>query len=237
MKNRTVIYTAIFGDYDTLRDPAFIPPGCDFVCFTDRPQKSKVWQMRVMEPPVPGDLTRSNRRFKMLPHEYFPNYEYSIYIDGSFLVRGDINELIEKYLSSANLAAFAHPERDCLYDEAENAIRSGKDDPEIVRAQMAHYRAEGNPAHSGLIGSGVLVRRHRAPEVIAAMKLWWHEESTQSKRDQLSFNYAAWKTGLPFVYIPGNLKDNPYFHCRRHQRAERGARALLKQIARYMMLR
>lgn len=235
--NRTVIYTAIFGGYDELREPVFVPKNCDFVCFTDRPQKSKIWQMHIVDPPVPGDMTRSNRRIKILAHEYVPEYEYSVYLDGTFLVHGDVNELVEKYLENANMAAYPHPERRCIYEEAEAVVRAGKDGPEVVRRQMMRYRAEGYPARNGLIMSGILVRRHHAPDVRRTMELWWREESTQSKRDQLSFNYAAWRTSLPFVYIPGNLKDNPYLHRRRHQKVERGARALLWKIVRKLRAR
>jgi len=36
MKNKIVIYTAIFGGKDNLIEPEYIPKGCDFVCFTDQ---------------------------------------------------------------------------------------------------------------------------------------------------------------------------------------------------------
>ena len=32
---KKVIYTAIFGDYDNLVEPYYIPDGFDFICFTD----------------------------------------------------------------------------------------------------------------------------------------------------------------------------------------------------------
>lgn len=231
--NKTVIYTAIFGDYDELREPAFIPPGCDFVCLTDRPQRSKIWQIRVINPPIPGDNTRSNRHPKMLAHEYFPEYEYSVYVDGTELVKGDINELIEKYLANANMAAFPHHARDCIYDEAEAVILSGKDDPTIVRRQMEKFRAEGYPTKHGLIASGVLLRQHNKADVKRTMEEWWKIESTQSKRDQLSFGYAVWKQNLNFSYITeGNVKRNSYFEHRRHQKVERGTRALLRRVGR-----
>ncbi len=233
MKNRIVIYTAIFGDYDTLREPEVIPLGCDFVCFTDKPQRSDVWQIRKVEPPVPGDMTRSNRRIKILAHEYLPEYEYSVYVDGTELVKGDMTELIQKYLQNANMAAFPHHERRCIYDEAEAVVRAGKDDPAVVNRQMAQFRAEGYPAQRGLIATTILVRRHNEPDVRCAMEEWWAIESTQSKRDQLSFNYIAWKQEFHFAYIQeGTVKDNPYFSHRRHTKLENLPSKLLKRIFR-----
>ena len=32
---KIVVYTAIFGGCDDLRDPKFVPDNCDFVCFSE----------------------------------------------------------------------------------------------------------------------------------------------------------------------------------------------------------
>ena len=43
------------------------------------------------------------------------------------------------------------------------------------------------------------------------MSKWWEEIKYNSKRDQLSFNYSAWKTGVKFNYMDGDSRDNKYF--------------------------
>ena len=43
--NKKVIYTTIFGGYDELTEPYFIPDGWDFICFTDTDLKSKNWKI------------------------------------------------------------------------------------------------------------------------------------------------------------------------------------------------
>ena len=35
MKNRVVVYTTIFNNYDTLNDPPIFYKDVDYVCFTD----------------------------------------------------------------------------------------------------------------------------------------------------------------------------------------------------------
>ena len=51
MKKKVIIYTAIFGGYDELVEPDYIPEDCDFVCFTDSTHfKSDVWDIRVVKP-------------------------------------------------------------------------------------------------------------------------------------------------------------------------------------------
>ena len=43
------------------------------------------------------------------------------------------------------------------------------------------------------------------------MENWWTEIKYNSKRDQLSFNYVAWKHKVKFNYIEGDSRDNQYF--------------------------
>ena len=217
---KTVIYTAIFGGYEGLLPQRSIP-GVDFVCFTDTPVRAKPWTVRVVPPPE-SDPTRCARNYKILPHRHFPEYDCSIWIDGNYLVVGDIDDLIEKKLHDHNMAYFDHrstvvDSRDCVYEEYASIMKLGndsgsfKDDPAIMKKQVDRYRKEGYPPHNGLIFSSVLIRRHHAPDVVATMERWWKELSQESKRDQLSFNYAAWKESLGANVISENVRDNRWF--------------------------
>ena len=107
MKKNVIIYTAIFGGYDSITDPTFVPDNADFVCFTDSDIKSDIWNIKKV-PAIYEDSTRNARKYKILPHRWFPDYEYSIWIDGNITVRDDINELIAEWLDDANLAIPDH---------------------------------------------------------------------------------------------------------------------------------
>ena len=95
------MYTqTIFGEYDTLVNPHFIEEGWDFICFTDNENLSltinplgSVWKI-VKCTPYYTDPTRSAKRYKILPHRFLKDYEYSIFIDGNLTVRGNIDQLI-----------------------------------------------------------------------------------------------------------------------------------------------
>ena len=142
--NKIVIYTSIFGKYDNLIELSFIPNNCDFICFTDQDFKSRTWKIKKIEAIV-GDPVRSARKCKILAHKFLQDYDYSVWVDGNLEVRGDVNELIDKYLKKSNMAVFSHKENrynaghskldklfhfvtlykfhrdsmDCLYDEVE----------------------------------------------------------------------------------------------------------------------
>lgn len=217
---KTVIYTAIFGGKDKLLEPEFKPAGCDFVCFSDTEFTSPTWKV-VKTEMIGNDPVRNARRHKVLAHKLFPEYTYSVWVDGNIIVRGDVNELIAEKLQHMNMAIYDHAyttgdARDCVYDEAKALLKFSKgskykDDPELIKAQIAKYKAEGYPKHNGLISSMELIRRHNEPDVVATMEDWWREIDAHSRRDQLSFNYVAWKHQLPLEVIHEDSRYNKYF--------------------------
>jgi hypothetical protein len=220
MQTKIAVYTAIYGDVDgLLPQPGF--PGVDYICFSDRPRKAAPWEVRVL-PSGNQDNNRAAKIFKILPHLYLPEYEWSIWIDGNYLIVGNIPQLISSLPPGVNMACFDHSQtvgdaRNCIYKEYEKIIELGritgryKDSPDIMLRQIQKYRDEGFPAESGLISGGVLLRRHLEADVTGCMEKWWEEISEGSRRDQLSFNYAAWKQGFRFHYLEGNIRNNPWF--------------------------
>ena len=163
--SKKIIYTAIFGGYDQLPDPQYKPEGWDFICFTDSDIKSDIWEIKKV-PAIYEDSTRNARKYKVLPHRWFPDYEYSLWVDGNILIKNNINELIDIYLDdNISLAVHDHNQnqldpRDCVYDEAELILKAGqswmekapergilnwKDNPEVMKKQIEIYALLGYP--------------------------------------------------------------------------------------------
>ena len=208
--NKKILYTTIFGGYDKLVTPT-LNNDWDFKCFSE---ENSI--------PLYSDNTRNAKKFKVLPHRYLQDYEYSIFIDGNMYVVGNIDELIDKYLVDCNVALFDHNKnvldaRNCIYDEynaivqAGNRNKSYKDDPAIMYKQVKRYEQEGYPPQNGLATCMVILRRHNEEDCIKLMESWWTEIQYNSKRDQLSFNYVAWKNKVKFNYIEGDSRNNEYF--------------------------
>ena len=76
---------------------------------------------------------------------------------------------------------------------------------------MNKYITSGYPRNNGLVVQMEVLRRHNEKDVIEAMEDHWVELKHNSKREQLSFNYIAWKNKLKFNYIEGDSRDNKYF--------------------------
>jgi len=203
-RRRCVVYTCLFGSSELFND--FIYPrdsDIDFVCFTDDPDlRSDFWEIRLVSREL-LDPTRAAKRIKALPHRFLPEFDWSLYVDNTVRLKRPASELFERFLEPARSphVCFRHPWRDCVYDEGDEVIRSGFDDPARVRSQMSFYRRLGYPAHAGLATSTFMLRRHHDRELTPVMERWHQQVLCFSFRDQLSLNPVAWYDRFELGYL------------------------------------
>ena len=191
--------TAIFGDYDEIRDPVVVTPGWRYVCFSDKYVKSDIWE--TIQPEQKWfdqwfGVHRQTAKKKaglcmMMPFAHM-NYENIVNVSGRTEVGCDLDWLLDIYGPKHHMSVMDHPSRTCVYEEAYACKQLNKDLPSTINSQMLKYKKEGYPTHNGMIASGLMIRRNTW-KVGGLMSLWWNEVLHHSKRDQLSFNYALWK--------------------------------------------
>ncbi|QDH79898.1 DUF616 domain-containing protein [Echinicola soli] len=223
-RKKIVLYTAIFGWYDHLREPLFpkeLSKEVDLICFTDNKDlKSKSFKIKKVKRKF-EDPTLENRFYKLQPHNVFKDktYAYNIYVDAHYLITTkSVQQLISEHLNTEiSLASIKHPERDCIYDEFKACHHYNMDKPEKFNAQEAFYRKEGFPEHLGLNLGGLQFRRFD-DKITSLLNFWWHEVSTRSRRDQLSFNYAVWKLDFKALKtLDWNPEKNPFGQLKKHE--------------------
>lgn len=216
--NSIVVYTAILGDYDVLRDPLVVEPNVHYVCYTDQKNiKSDIWEIRNIQDVPPNDRAVYVRKYKMLPHELFPEYKTSVWIDASIQILGKLTELIKKYQRHSNFLLMPHNERICAYEEAFANVVGLLNEKKIVVEQIKKYLQEGYPIDSGLMVGGFLVRNHHEEKIKKTMKDWFCEISCYSKRDQISLPYVIWKNKLAYDLCDLNIFDNPWMRRISHK--------------------
>ena len=200
------VYTAVAGGYDTVRPPRKAIAK-RHVLFTDNADRVSGWETRPFDT-VLADPTRTAKAPKVLSHRYAGEGEWSIWIDGNVELIAPAQSLTaEVERAGCAIGLFRHPERYCAFDEALACIKRGKDEVELITAQLARYQREGFPRQFGLAECNVIVRRHNDPKVKLAMEIWWEEIEKGSRRDQLSFNYALWRAGLAYHELGNGLVD------------------------------
>lgn len=191
---KLTVYTAIFGDYDTLKEPLFTHKNIKFVCFSDKKHDSKIWDVRVF-PIVESDARRESRKYKILSHKYIGK-GMSLWIDGSSQLLKNPIPYILLFLKNHDFILTKHW-RNCVYDEAKRCISVGKGNPEKIREQVKRYQKENYPENNGLVDSTVIARR-MTQKVINVENDWWNELKKGCVRDQVSFSYVAWKNKLQY---------------------------------------
>lgn len=220
-KDSIVCYTAITDDYDNLKDQPN-ENKVDFVAFTDFDFKSKTWVKKDVIKQF-NNPNRDAKIYKICPHRFFPDKEYSLWIDGSVRIvfQYGIKRLIDVFLDDCDIALFKHSERNCLYEEANVCMLRRLDDPEIIKKQIEKYTKEGYPHNIGLCECPILLRRH-SNKIIDFNEAWWEEIKNGSKRDQISFNYVAKKVNLKYKIFPGHLRmKNNLFGRDGHKKLKR----------------
>lgn len=217
--NKICVYTAITGNYDNLKD---VEPeeNIDYYCFTNNNNlKSKTWKIIYLD----NNENLSNlllaRKYKILiPSTIKKNYDVSVWIDGSVIIKESIIDFINKKcdLNHYSLACFKHSQRDCVYEEAAAIIKFKKDSYENVIRIIDFLKNNKYPEHNGLNETTVLVRRHDDELLNKVLEQWYYMVENYSPRDQLSFNYTINKFGLKIKNINGIVFDNEYFGWEMH---------------------
>lgn len=210
--HRVAVYTAIFGGYDTAPVLNYIDPKLNYILFTDSAafQAPAPWQVRVV-PSAFEDPQVDARRVKVLAHQFLPEHDATVWIDGNFKLEKLDLALVEDILSRAPVALCKHQFRDCIYDEAVEILRRGIDASTPVVKQVQYFQARQFPAKFGLHATSFLVRNHLDSDTIKMNMRWWEILSANSKRDQLSFDFVRWEQSIDILPLPFNLRENALY--------------------------
>ncbi|MBW9111850.1 glycosyltransferase domain-containing protein [Microbacterium ureisolvens] len=183
------MYTALIGQYDGLiEQPVAATSTADFICFTDDPDlTSETWEIRRVERAFPQDPVRSARMYKILGHDSLDEYDVTLYIDASVLLRRSPEQIVEDWLTDGlDIALSSHGYREQLVDEFDEVVRLQYDDRSRVYEQLMDYSVEyPEVLEARPLWTGMLVRR-RTPAVASAMRVWADHVLRYSRRDQLS---------------------------------------------------
>jgi hypothetical protein len=191
------VFTVLTGGYEVLNEqPAARESALPFFCFTDAPVASETWQMRPVKKLFPGDDIRSQRAYKLRAHDVLPEFDASLYIDNSVLLKLPPERIFE-LAPGASVALPAHSFRATLRGEFAAVIEQKLDDPALVAAQLSAYdEAFQDVLARRPLWTGMMLRDHRNPNVTAAMEMWFAHVCRYSRRDQLSCLAAFELAGL-----------------------------------------
>lgn len=197
---KIAVYTAVFGNYDNIKEPVIIPDNCDFYIVTnqDVPEES-IWK-KVDISKFDSDIKNltnkeKNLYFRSHPDLLFKDYEYSIYLDGNIMPITDLTELVN-YIDNCGIGMFRHPDRQCIYDECNACMYFGMISSEAGERHIDYLERNHMPHNYGLLETGIIARKHNLYICKKVMDDWWNEFIHSPRRDQLSFTYALYKNDI-----------------------------------------
>jgi hypothetical protein len=206
LKMKKVVYTVNLGRYDKLKK-INKQKGWDYFAFIDsniNQYNDTNWTL-ILVPEEVNILNLSKvkctRYLKLHPHLYFRNYSISIYIDATYSIIGDLDEFLLRLLSSKySIFSLEHPDTGSIFEEL-IVVTNVKKEKNITTSLVRNkYKKEKFPDNTGLPENSLIIRKHNEENCIILMENWWDEIKNFSHRDQLSFNYAMWKTGIKNKY-------------------------------------
>lgn len=212
LMNKICVYTVITGNYDNLKDLQYIEDGVDYICYTNNKQlESKIWNIRYINDNTLTNIELS-RKIKILGTDELKKYDKTIYIDGNFTIVSSIKKLLEEKVDfdKYSFVGFKHSVRNSINEEMLACLIHNKENIENISKLYKFYEQEKFPDNYGLIEASILIRNFNNDKLNECMKLWFDMFLKYAHRDQLSFQYAAWKTGLKYDLLNMSVWNNAY---------------------------
>lgn len=216
--NKKVCYTCITGGYDNVPVHKFVNPEWEYVLFTDNAGLIERgyfehWKVRPLAYNKSTNV-KNARWHKINAHILFPEYDISLWLDGNISVNNAniFNKANALIADNVLISIPLHPQRNCIYDEAQAVKKHKIDTDNVVDKQMRVLHDDGYPENNGLVETNVMFRQHN--KIKPLLEMWWYFVLKHSKRDQLSYNYCAWKNGIktePMYEKPGEHRENGDF--------------------------
>lgn len=223
---RIAVYTCITNGYDSVEPIYYEDPNCDYYLITDIPDEINILNDNYYHRIKIGDivpdyivnLKDQNRYCKMHGYKIFPNYKYSIYIDGRVRCIGVLSNLINN-IGNRGLALHKHSFINDVYIEMIHLVLFQYVDEENAKKIARKYMKEGLPRNYGMLECGVIVTDHTNHNAIEVLEKWFDNYYRSCiKRDQLHLIYNLWKMNISVDEIgtlEGSIWFNKYFNISR----------------------
>lgn len=211
----TTIVTGIFGDIDVPKDPWRQDHDVRWVFVTDREDWTPPHYDQVIYEPPDGRHPRLQAKDpKLEPWRYAPDDDTWIWIDGSMQVIS--NTFVREAVAAAEgakIAQWAHPDRVCIYPEAELSATLPKYADTPVLEQAEYYADCGHPKDWGLWATGLIVYNEPVPQL---SQLWSTQMTMWGYQDQISEPFVLRIAGMRPRDLPYDLRSNPWICLHGH---------------------
>jgi hypothetical protein len=216
---RRVVYGVNIGNYDDLPVPPNLDD-CSYFLITDAAKIPQGSPWTVVRPTIREvDVKRQCLWYKTHPHWMFPDAEFVTWIDSNVTCLTHSEEILKSHETLSEVATFTHPDRDCVFEEAVAITKLQLDRADVIKRVTGQMRDAGFPQHAGFYETNVLFSRTQDLCVRDFFDTWWRNIYLGSRRDQMSFTYSAWQTGVEISALDARFsaKDSRFFSKTQHK--------------------
>jgi hypothetical protein len=189
-----VIYTAVIGRAQALPPVFGVEGRIRCLCFTDQPLAVPGWEMLPPSAAAPAGSAAEVFAFhKIRPEAVLagpaPDCTAALWLDPDQWLDGNPDTLLARWLLPQTLAFWRHPAPDWR-DMAETRLLDGTAPAAAVLTQAAQFAGEAVPGNAGGLATGMIWRRHAAPESAALAAAWWQSWRAAPGADDLALYRA-----------------------------------------------
>ncbi len=212
MNPRDVVFTALFGRYETLNELEISKnPATRYVCFTDDPSlTSDTWEVLVVDSKIKESPSRASREIKMLGHKHFPVGTRSLYIDNTVRLKVDGSKVLEDWLKEEDIAFMRHYSRKTLRGEFFICSAYGLDEQDRIWKQYKYYKLNYYTVLKERPHWGGMIARINSDKTDKFMDTWKQQFDTFTRRDQLSINVSSMISGIKIATIDGENNSSKW---------------------------
>lgn len=214
--NQIAVVSSLYGDSDPIRQlPDGMPVACYLITDMSRERAAeateKGWHV-LRRAPQHKDPRIASRVPKLSPWHFLPFSRWYVWIDMSIELLDPDYPFAVVANAGPVISAPAHPDRDCLYDEAEASELWPK--YAGARTLAATYRRRYMPDHWGLWAMTTLVWENRPLSWQIGERVL--RSCRECSNDQISLPFHCWQARTRPTTLPLELKGNGYLKWHPH---------------------
>lgn len=193
------LVSALYGDYDTFKEPVRQNGSVQYVCLTDNPDiTSDVWEVVHWPKPHMKPLLAAKAP-KMLP-AWYTDAKASVWVDMSVQVLHPDFAMQAAECARDGVATWPHPWNADLIAEASESATQPRYEGQRVVEQVARFFDAGLDPKTPPRHTAVVARAHN--EATERMGLLWDAEYEWSAADQIGFVWACHASGVSTYELP-----------------------------------
>lgn len=219
----TIIYKAIFGDYDHLPErPCSSSNEFRHIVISDKNLVIDGWETLTVDKRGMTNVY-ANRFYKFFPWEVLPA-QNTIYTDGHVQLKPDFYDYVTNLKIFPIFACPIHRNNGDVFDEFLRNLDSEK----LLEYEITNFKNSKIDLTQKAIECGLILRKKPGNAAKAFSEIWWQHFTTVCARDQLLVNHAAIASSFKIEVLPFSLDKKNYFKLSAHKNVK--LRLLMKRI-------